>query len=168
MVADSVNAHLLETLIAEFGKMKARADKAMGQLSADQPFHATLDPESNSLAVIVRHLAGNMRSRWTDFLTSDGEKPTRNRDGEFEPTTLTRAALLKEWEDGWACLFAALRGLTPAAFSQTVRIAGKEMTALEAILRAFEHTAGHVGQIVLLSKHLAGAHWQTLSVPKKR
>ena len=168
MVADSVGAHLLETLIAELGKMKARADKAMGQLSADAVFHATLDPESNSIAVIVRHLAGNMRSRWTDFLTSDGEKPTRKRDNEFEPTALTRAALLKEWEAGWSCLFAAMQALTPAALSQTVRIAGKEMTALEAIVRAFEHYAGHVGQIVLLSKHLAGTRWQTLSVPKKR
>jgi hypothetical protein len=163
-----VGAHLLEVLIAELGKMKARADKAMGQLTADQQFHATLDPDSNSIAIIVRHLAGNMRSRWTDFLTTDGEKPSRNRDGEFEPTALTRAALLQEWEAGWSCLFAALQSLPPAAFAQKVRIAGKEMTALEAIVRAFEHYAGHVGQIVLLAKHLAGPHWQTLSVPKKR
>ncbi len=160
--------HVLEVIIAELGKMKARADKALTQLNAEDQFHATLDPELNSIAVLIRHIAGNMRSRWTDFLTSDGEKPTRNRDGEFAATRLTRTELLQQWESGWACAFAALKALTPTDLEAKVRIAGNELTAFQAIVRAFEHYAGHVGQIVLLAKHLAGDRWQTLSVPKKR
>jgi hypothetical protein len=163
-----LGSHVLETLLAELGKMKARADKAMGQLATDQQFHATFDPDSNSIAVLIRHVAGNMQSRWTDFLTADGEKPSRNRDGEFEPTPLGRSELLQQWEAGWSCALAALHALTPADLQQTIRIAGKEMTAFQAIIRAFEHYAGHVGQIVLLAKHLTGDRWQTLSVAKKR
>ncbi len=160
--------HILEVMVAELGKMKARADKALNQLNADGQFHTALNAESNSIAVLVRHIAGNMRSRWTDFLTTDGEKPTRNRDGEFAATKLTRTELLQQWESGWACAFAALKALKPADLEAKVRIAGTELTALQAVVRAFEHYAGHVGQIVLLAKHLAGDRWQTLSVPKKR
>ncbi len=163
-----LGSQVLEVLIAELRKMKARADKAMGQLTTDEQFRVTLDPESNSISVLIRHVAGNMRSRWTDFLTSDGEKPTRNRDGEFESATAGRAELLHEWESGWSCALAALQALKPTDLEQIVRIAGKDMTGLQAVIRAFEHYAGHVGQIVLLAKHLAGDRWQTLSVPKKR
>ena len=165
---DRIGRHFLDTMIAELAKMKTRGDKALGQLVADQQFHRTLDPESNSIAIMIRHLAGNMRSRWTDFLTADGEKPSRNRAGEFEPAGQSRAELVQEWEAGWSCTLAALQVLAPAHLQQAVRIAGKEMTALEAIIRQFEHYAGHVGQIVFLAKHLTGERWQTLSVPRKR
>jgi hypothetical protein len=165
---DRIGRHFLDTAITELGKMKRRGDKALGQLVADQQCHRTLDPESNSIAIMICHLAGNMRSRWTDFLTTDGEKPSRNRDGEFEPTGQSRAELMQEWEAGWSCTLAALQALVPDQLQQTVRIAGKEMTVLEAIVRQFEHYAGHVGQIVFLAKHLTGERWQTLSVPRRR
>jgi hypothetical protein len=165
----ALGAHALEAVTAELARLKARAERAVAQVSDDGLLHATLDAESNSIAIIVRHLAGNMRSRWTDFLTTDGEKSDRNRDGEFEGTpTMSRAALLAEWDQGWACLFGALRALTPADLMQTVRIQGQAFSVLDAILRQASHYAAHVGQIVFLAKHLAWERWQSLSVPRRR
>ncbi len=135
---------------------------------SDEDLVGLIDPDANSIAVIMRHLAGNMRSRWTDFLTSDGEKPDRNRDGEFEPPPLTREALFADWESGWACLFAAMDTLTAADLTRTVTVRKEPSTAAEAIERQLRHYAEHAGQIVLLAKHFAGPRWATLSIPKKR
>ena len=151
---------------ALFAQYKKLADRAMAQLSDEQLF-ASLDAEANSIAVIVKHLAGNMLSRWTDFLTSDGEKPTRNRDAEFEDPPATRAALLALWESGWACLFAALEPLSDADLPRTITIRGEAHSVMQAINRQVAHYSQHIGQIILLAKHFAGDRWQTLSVPRK-
>jgi hypothetical protein len=149
-----------------FRKQKALAERAMAQLDDAQLF-ATIDPEANSVAIIVRHLYGNMRSRWTDFLTSDGEKPDRRRDEEFiAPASHDRAAVLHWWEQGWSFLFSALDALTPDDLGRTVHIRGDALTALSAILRQHDHYAMHVGQIVFLAKHLRGRDWSTLSIPR--
>jgi hypothetical protein len=167
--ADSrLGARLLEVVTQDLNRMKVRADKAMAQVRDDRQLHVTLDAESNSVANLIMHLSGNMLSRWTDFLTTDGEKPSRNRDAEFEPVkTMTRAELLAAWEKGWACLFAALDALTPPDLEATVRIRGETFSAMEAILRQFEHYASHVGQIVFLAKHLEWERWQSLSIPRR-
>lgn len=165
----SLGAHFLELVMQELNRIKVRAEKAITQLSDDRQLHVKLDPEANSIAVIVRHLSGNMRSRWTDFLTTDGEKPSRDRDAEFEPpNTMRRAELMAAWEDGWACLFSALDALTPDELRATVRIRGEEFTAMEAIVRQFDHYASHIGQIVFLAKHLEWERWQSLSIPRRR
>lgn len=164
----AIGGDFLRTITAELQKLKTQGDKAIAQVSDDRKIHVRLDEESNSIDILVRHLAGNMLSRWTDFLTTDGEKPTRKRDAEFEPApSLTRAEVAAMWEKGWACLFGALTPLGPADLQQTVRVAGKEMSAMDAILRQFSHYAAHVGQIVFLAKHLEWEHWRTLSVPRK-
>lgn len=157
--------HWLEDAKLEFRRMKRLAEKALVQVS-DEDFFRTLDPESNSLALIVKHVAGNLRSRWTDFLTSDGEKPDRDRDTEFELNSAdTRAALMARWEAGWKLLFDAL-ALGPEEVERTVLIRGEPHTIVQAVNRQLTHYAGHVGQVVFLAKHLAGARWQTLSVPR--
>jgi hypothetical protein len=156
----------LQDLRVQVRKLKDLADKALAQVR-DEDLTVTLDPESNSLAMIVQHLAGNLRSRWTDFLTSDGEKPDRNRDAEFEPHEgTTRAALLASWEEGWDRLFAACDSLTAEDLIKTVYIRSEPHTAVQALNRGVTHAAYHVGQIVLLAKHFASADWQTLSVPR--
>ena len=137
----------------------------MEQVSDDQPF-ATLDEEMNSIAVIVKHMAGNMRSRWTNFLISDGEKPDRNRDQEFEAPPATREALLKLWEDGWNCLFSALKPLVDADLSRTVTIRGEPHSVVQAINRQLAHYPYHCGQIVFLAKHFRGREWKSLSIPR--
>jgi hypothetical protein len=158
----------LEHAEAIFKKQKTLGERAMAQLSDDQLF-AVLDAEANSIAIIVRHLHGNMRSRWTDFLTSDGEKPDRQRDTEFlPPAERTRAQIMTWWEAGWSLVFAALRGLTPADAAATVRIRGESMSVLAAIMRQIDHYGQHVGQIVLLAKHARGADWTSLSIPRGR
>jgi hypothetical protein len=149
-------------------KLKELADKALAQIR-DEDLTVTLDPESNSLAIIVQHLAGNLRSRWTDFLTSDGEKPDRDRDAEFESHDgTTRAALLASWEDGWGCLLGTLDGLAAEDLGKTVFIRSEPHTAVQAINRGLTHAAYHVGQIVLLSKHFASVGWKTLSIPRRQ
>jgi Protein of unknown function (DUF1572) len=159
----------LGSVTRELRTLKAQGEKAMGQLRDDSRLHARLDEESNSIDILVRHLAGNMMSRWTDFLTTDGEKPSRNRDAEFEPApNLTRGDLLAAWEKGWACLFSALAGLKTEDLRTTVRVAGRELSVLDALLRQFSHYAMHIGQIVFLAKHLESSRWQTLSVPRKK
>jgi hypothetical protein len=126
----------------------------------------TLDPEANSVAVLIRHLAGNMRSRWTDFLTTDGEKPDRHRDQEFLNDRRDRAALLAEWEDGWQRVFAAIDPLTDADLQEVVYIRQEPHSIYKAISRQVAHYAGHAYQILFIAKHLKGADWKTLSVPR--
>jgi hypothetical protein len=164
-----IGGDFLESITRELRKLKAQGEKAIAQIEDDRKLHLKLDEQSNSIDIIVRHLAGNMVSRWTDFLTTDGEKPTRKRDVEFEPApSLTRAETMACWEKGWTCLFNALAALTPADLQGTVRVAGQELSALDAILRQSLHYAAHVGQIMSLAKHLEWQHWQSLSVPLKK
>ena len=155
----------LQDIRIQARKLKELADKALVQVR-DEDLAVTLDPESNSLAVIVQHMAGNLRSRWTDFLTSDGEKPDRERDAEFESHEATRADLLASWEEGWSRLFGTLDGLTTEDLGKTVLIRSEPHTAVQAINRGIAHAAYHVGQIVFLSKHFASADWRTLSIPR--
>jgi uncharacterized damage-inducible protein DinB len=152
--------------VAGFHALKDQADRALAQVS-DDAFFARLDDGSNSLAVLVAHMAGNALSRWTDFLTTDGEKPTRNRDAEFElDSRLTRPDLMRQWEAGWRAVFAAVEPLTSADLDRSVTIRGERHSVMQAILRQVRHYAYHVGQIVQLAKHYRGADWQTLSIPK--
>jgi len=146
---------------------KKLAERAMEQVG-DEHLFTVLDQEANSIAVIVKHMTGNMRSRWTDFLTTDGEKPNRNRDGEFIDPPASRAALLADWEAGWACVFNALEPLTDADLARTVTIRGEAHSVMQAINRQLAHYPHHVGQIVLLAKHFACDRWQSLSVPRNK
>jgi hypothetical protein len=165
-VSDAPTDPFLAGTRAEFARQKAAAEKALAQLG-DDDFFAQPDAESNSVAILVKHLAGNLRSRWTDFLTTDGEKPDRDRDGEFEirPGD-SRAALMAAWEDGWARLFTTLDALAPGDAGRTVRIRAERLTAAEAIQRQLAHTAGHVGQVILLARLRRGGDWRTLTVPR--
>ena len=160
-------AYLAET-VRILSQYKGIADRAVAQAGPSELFRS-LDADSNNIAVLMQHLAGNMRSRWTDFLTTDCEKPDRNRDAEFElaPGT-TSDEVTARWEDGWRRTFAALETLGPGDLLQTVTIGGKPCTALAAIERAVAHYAYHVGQIVFLAKHLRAGEWQSLSVPRRR
>jgi uncharacterized protein DUF1572 len=157
----------LKDAIAVFRQYKRLAERAMEQVTDEQLF-TSLDAEANSIAIIVKHMTGNMRSRWTDFLTTDGEKPDRNRDSEFVDPPATRQALLADWEDGWARVFSALEPLTEADLGRTVTIRGEAHSVMQAINRQLAHYPHHVGQIVLLAKHFASDHWQSLSVPRNR
>ncbi len=148
-----------------FRKYKKMAEAAMAQLTEEQ-LYATLDDGMNSVAQLAKHISGNMRSRWTDFLTTDGEKPDRDRDSEFVDPPATRAALMENWEAGWAIMFAALEPLTDVDLGRTITIRGEEHSVLQAINRQLTHYAGHVAQIVFLAKHLAGKNWKALTVPK--
>jgi hypothetical protein len=158
-------AHLADILRA-YRNYKALGDAAIAQV-ADADLHAVLDPDANSIAVIVKHLGGNLRSRFTDFLTSDGEKPDRDRDEEFEVSPDTsRAQILDWWEAGWSTALASIEALAPDDLTRTVYIRGEAFLVTEALTRSVTHTAYHVGQIVLLAKHLVGPAWKTLSIPK--
>jgi hypothetical protein len=157
----------LEDSLAVFRTYKQYGEKAMAQAS-DEELFMLLNGESNSIALIVKHMAGNMRSRWTDFLTSDGEKPDRNRDSEFEAPPATREALIAVWEDGWKRVFAALEPLSDADLGRTVTIRGEPHSVMQAINRQIAHYAQHVGQIIMLAKHFAGDNWKSLTIPKKK
>lgn len=147
-------------------KDKKLADRAIAQVS-DEQLLAAIDPESNSIAVVMKHVAGNMRSRWTDFLTADGEKPDRHRDQEFELAgSDTRESLLERWEDGWRLTLETIDALGWQDLEKTVTIRGEPHTVVEAINRQVAHYAYHVGQIVFLARHFAGTAWQSLSIPK--
>jgi uncharacterized protein DUF1572 len=159
-------AHYLDEARRQMRGHKRMAEGAMAQLKDEEMF-ITLDPESNSIAVLVKHMAGNMRSRFTDFLTSDGEKPDRDRDQEFELSpAATRADLTKWWEEGWACVFTAIEALKPDDVMRTVTIRGEPHTVLQAVNRQIAHYAQHTGQIVFLAKHIRSGEWKTLSVPR--
>jgi hypothetical protein len=146
---------------------KKQAERAMDQVTDEQLYEA-LDGETNSIAIVVKHMAGNMRSRWTDFLTSDGEKPDRNRDSEFVDPPATREALLQVWEDGWGRVLGALEPLSDADLGRTITIRGETHSVMQAINRQMAHYTNHIGQIVLLAKHFARDKWQSLSVPKNK
>lgn len=160
------NAYLADA-IRRFQETRQQCDAAMAQVPREL-WSKRIDPESNSIVTLVLHLAGNMLSRWTDFLTTDGEKADRNRDAEFEdPDALSHDALLARWEKGWACLFAALDGIGGDDLERTVVIRSKPHSVVEAINRQLTHYAYHSGQLVFLAKHLAGPGWKTLSIARR-
>jgi len=163
---DSPVAHILDEVRRQMRGHKRLAEGALGQV-ADEQLTVTLDPESNSLAILIKHIAGNMHSRFTDFLTTDGEKPDRHRDQEFELTgSPTREDLMRRWQQGWACVFTALDSLKPDDLMRTVYIRQEPHTVLQALNRALAHYAFHIGQIVFLAKHLRSHEWKTLSVAR--
>src|ERR1700722_11119012 len=155
----------LEDSLALFRYYKNLVERAMAQVTDDQLL-AVLDTEANSIAVIVKHMSGNMRSRWTDFLTSDGEKPGRDRDAEFSDPPTTRAALLELWEDGWQCVLGTMESLSDADLGRTITIRGEAHSVMQAINRQLAHYPYHCGQIVFLAKHLRHDNWKSLSVPR--
>ena len=158
----------LDDCLQRFTALKSQAEKALGQATDEQIF-ALLDADANSIALIVKHMSGNMRSRWTDFLTTDGEKPDRHRDTEFELEEAdSREALMAAWEDGWRRTFHAVSSLTPEDLGRTILIRGERHSVIEAINRQIVHYGQHVGQIVLLAKHYAGPDWHTLSIQKRK
>jgi hypothetical protein len=159
-------SHYLDEVRRQFRGYKRMGEGAMSQLR-DEELFVTIDPESNSVAILVKHLAGNMRSRFTDFLTTDGEKPNRNRDQEFEITAnTTRADIMRWWEEGWAQVFSAIAALKPEDLLRTVTIRGEPHTVLQAINRQLAHYSAHVAQIIFLAKHLRSSEWKTLSIPR--
>jgi hypothetical protein len=162
----SISEEYLRDAAQRFTDLKSLADRAIAQVSDADLFRA-LDPESNSVAVLMRHLAGNMRSRWRDFLTTDGEKPDRHRDREFEtPADRRREAVLADWESGWACLFGELGRFGPADLGRTVTTRHEPSSVVSAINRQIVHASSHIGQIMMLAKHFAGGAWQPLTIPK--
>ena len=164
----SIGQHYLDDALRRFRDYKKLAERAFAQIS-DEEFFRPLDEESNSIAINMKHIAGNMISRWTDFLTTDGEKPERNRDLEFVmlPET-SKNDMLAYWERGWQCVFEAVEPLKPEDLMRTIRVRGQDHTVVQAINRQLAHYAYHVGQIVFLAKHFKSSEWQNLSVPKNR
>ncbi len=160
-------ASYLEDSLELFRYYKKLAERAIDQV-ADENLCVALDEEANSIAVIVKHMTGNMRSRWTAFLTTDGEKPDRNRDSEFVDPAATREALLADWESGWACVFQALEPLGDEDLARTVTIRGEAHSVMQAINRQVAHYSYHVGQLLLLAKHFSSDRWQSLSVPRNK
>jgi len=159
------STEFVAAILNAFEANKRLADRAVEQVPDDK-LHSTLDPNTNSIAVIMRHVAGNLTSRFTDFLTADGEKPWRNRDGEFVETSAGRADLLADWERGWACLLTAVRGLRPEDLARTVTIRGEPHSVPLALARSLGHTCYHVGQIVQVARVHAGDAWTTLTIPR--
>jgi uncharacterized damage-inducible protein DinB len=166
-MAHQFTTSYLKDSLDVFRYYKKLGERAMAQCPDDALFES-LDEESNSVGIIVKHLAGNMRSRWTDFLTADGEKPDRNRDTEFETPPKTRAELMELWARGWKHVFDALEPLNDEDLIRTITIRTEPHSVMQAINRQVAHYSYHVGQIVYLAKHLAGNKWQTLTVPKKK
>jgi len=167
-MSQSLGQHYLEDALRTFRNYKKLAERAWAQISEDD-FFRTIDEESNSIAINIKHMAGNMLSRWTDFLTTDGEKPERNRDMEFVmlPET-TKEEMLAYWEKGWKVTLEAIESLTPDDLMRTVAIRGQDHTVVQAIDRQMAHYAYHVGQIVYLAKHFKSSEWKSLSVPKNK
>jgi len=157
----------LESVKKQMLYYKAIAEKAMEQLEEEQLFFSA-NKDTNSIAVIIKHMAGNMLSRWTDFLTSDGEKEWRNRDGEFENEITSKLELLKLWEKGWNCFFSAINDLQPEQLSQIIYIRNEGQTAMDAINRQLAHYPYHIGQIVFYAKMLKDSEWNSLSIPKNK
>jgi Protein of unknown function (DUF1572) len=157
--------YMIDEFISTFRSQKALAEKAIVQL-ADEQFHTALNADTNSIAVIMKHMAGNMLSRWTDFLTSDGEKPQRDRDNEFVDTFTSRAQIMAFWDTGWTCLFSALASLSDDDLAKTVTTRGQPSTVTSAILRQISHYGYHIGQIVQIARILVGDRWQIITIPK--
>jgi hypothetical protein len=166
-MAREFTTSFMKDSVAVFHNVKNLTERAMLQ-APDEALFATLDPESNSIATIVKHLSGNMKSRFTDFLTSDGEKPSRNRDAEFEAPPRTRAEVMAQWEEGWGYLFRALGELTDADLERRITIRNEPHSVMQAIHRQIAHIANHAGQIVYLAKHFAGENWKSITMPKKK
>jgi hypothetical protein len=164
-MAHELTTSYLRDSVSLFRYYKMLSERAMEQVTDEQLF-AVLDDEMNCIAIIVKHLTGNMRSRWIDFLNSDGEKPDRKRDTEFENPPATRAELMKVWEQGWSCVFSALQPLSDAEVDRTVIIRGEPHSVMQAINRQIAHYSYHCGQIVFLAKHLQASKWKALTVPR--
>lgn len=162
----AVGAAYLKDVLRQYRMYKGYADKAIARVS-DADLHRELDANSNSIAVIIKHVAGNLRSRFRDFLTADGEKPDRNRDGEFEmPERASRDQILQWWEDAWGIVLGSIEAMTPDDLGRHITIRGEQYLAIEALNRSVAHTASHVGQIVYLARHFAGDAWASLTIPK--
>jgi hypothetical protein len=164
-MTDQILQNYITDTLQAFQSYKKMAEKALAQIS-DEEFFRAIDPESNPLAVIVKHIGGNLSSRWTDFLTTDGEKPDRFRDSEFVSEGDTRISIMELWETGWLALLTTLEQLTPADLDTAITIRSEEFTVVRAMVRSLAHTASHVGQIVFLAKHLRSAEWKNLSIPR--
>jgi hypothetical protein len=164
-MAHKLTTSYLEDSLSLFRYYKKLAEKAMEQVT-DEQLSAVLDPEMNSIALIVKHMTGNMRSRWTDFLTSDGEKPNRDRDTEFVEPPSSREEMMSMWESGWNCVFSALEPLSPEDMTRTVFIRGEAHSVMQAVNRQIAHYAYHCGQIVFLAKHFQHAQWKSPTVPR--
>ena len=165
----SLAAAYLRDIVRGFRMYKEMGERAIAQVGSDADLNHELDRDSNSIAVIVKHIAGNFRSRYRDFLTSDGEKPDRNRDSEFEiDGNASREQVLRWWNEGWLVALQAIESLSPDDLDRTIRIRGEEFLVLEALNRSVTHTAYHVGQIVYLARHFASPNWKSLSIPKGR
>jgi hypothetical protein len=157
----------LKDLVRTYHLYRSLGDRAIAQVRTDADLHRIIDPDSNSIAIIVKHVAGNLRSRFGDFLTSDGEKPDRNREREFDlPDQVPREEILKWWDEGWTIAMASIEALTPEDLDRTIHIRGEPFPVVEALNRSVTHTAYHVGQIVYLARHLAWPDWKSLSIPK--
>jgi hypothetical protein len=161
----NTSAEFLSATINAFEANKCLADRAVAQVPDDK-LHVALDENTNSIAVIMKHVAGNLISRWTDFLTTDGEKPWRDRDSEFVDSFSSREELLNFWERGWNCLFSALKSIKPEDLERTVTIRGEPHSVPLALERSLGHTCYHIGQIVLLARIQAGENWETLTIPR--
>jgi hypothetical protein len=166
-VAHEFTDSYLSDAVGVFHTYKRLGERALAQIS-DEVLTVTLDSESNSVATIVKHMAGNMRSRWTNFLTTDGEKPDRNRDAEFESPAATRVELIAQWDAGWKCVFDALAALSAVDLERTILIRNEPHSVMQAINRQLAHYSYHVGQIVFLAKHFASDHWTSLSMPRRK
>jgi hypothetical protein len=164
-----VSAAYLNDVLRMYRNYKALGDGALAQVRADADLHRRIDPDANSIAVVVKHVAGNLRSRFRDFLTADGEKPDRDRDAEFETTgTESREEILAWWSEAWSIAMQALESLAPADLDRTIYIRGEAFLVVEALNRSITHTAYHVGQIITLARHVLGSEWRTLSIPRGR
>ncbi len=157
----------LEDSLTLFRYYKRLADGALAQIAGEQ-IYALIDPEANSIAIIMKHMIGNMLSRWTDFLSSDGEKPWRDRDAEFRDPPASREELMEQWEKGWSTMLGALEALTDADLKSTIYIRGEAHSVTQAIHRQLAHYAYHIGQIVLLAKHMQSENWKCLTIPKSK
>jgi hypothetical protein len=165
MLADAY----LRDILRAYRMYKDLGERAIAQVASDADLHRQIDPDSNSIAIIMKHIAGNLRSRFRDFLTTDGEKPDRNRDAEFEmQDAVSRAELVRWWNDGWQVVLQTIESLTPADLERTVTIRREEFLVVEALNRSVTHTAYHVGQVVYVARHLASPTWKSLSIPKGR
>jgi hypothetical protein len=164
----TIEKHFLENSIGVFINYRNLAEKAFAQLESGEDFHYQPDEESNSIAILIKHMSGNMISRWTDFLTTDGEKPNRNRDGEFVDTKESREELLKIWNAGWKVFMDTLYSLKAEDLLKTVTIRGEGLTVMQALNRQTAHYSYHIGQIVYIAKHIKKSEWKTLSIPKNK
>lgn len=157
---------ILDAAIETFASTESLGRRALAQVRTDADLHIAPLHDGNSIAVIVRHMHGNMTSRWTDFLTSDGEKPTRSRDEEFVDDMATKDEVIERWDEGWSCVMGTLRALTPGDLERAITIRGKQLSVPRAIMRQTEHYGYHTGQLVSLCKHAVGDAWETLTVPR--